>query len=122
MDAFVTEAFTLLGVALLFIGLRSYVRISTVGWKGLQADDYLMWVAAVSAVGSRCLYFCANCLDKIAYSAETALAYSVGAYWRGLANNGMTDEQRELLEPNSEEFMLRYFCAMIRVGPLTRLT
>jgi len=47
MEAFVTEAFTLLGVGLLFIGLRSYVRISTVGWKGLQADDYLMWVAAV---------------------------------------------------------------------------
>jgi len=44
---------------------------------------------------------------KIAYSAETALAYSVGAYWRGLANNGMTDEQRRLLDPNSEEFMLR---------------
>lgn len=45
---------------------------------------------------------------KILYSGETALAYSVGAYWRGLANNGMTDEQRRLLDPNSEEFMLRY--------------
>ncbi|KAK0744065.1 hypothetical protein B0T18DRAFT_439717 [Schizothecium vesticola] len=89
MGAFVTEAFALLGVGLLFIGLRSYVRISTVGWKGLQADDYLMWFAA------------------ILYSGETALAYSVGAYWRGLANNGMTDEQRLLLDPNSEEFMLR---------------
>ncbi|KAK1749791.1 hypothetical protein QBC47DRAFT_129792 [Echria macrotheca] len=89
MNAFVTEAFTLLGIGLLFIGLRSYVRISTVGWKGLQADDYLMWVAA------------------IAYSAETALAYSVGAYWRGLANNGMTDEQRALLDPSSEEYRLR---------------
>ncbi|KAK1836342.1 hypothetical protein QBC39DRAFT_84762 [Podospora conica] len=89
MEAFVTEAFALLGVGLLFIGLRSYVRISTVGWKGLQADDYLMWFAA------------------ILYSGETALAYSVGAFWRGLANNGMTDEQRLLLDPNSEEFMLR---------------
>ena len=47
MEAFVTEAFALLGVGLLFIGLRTYVRISTVGWKGLQADDYLMWFAAV---------------------------------------------------------------------------
>jgi len=47
MEAFVTEAFALLGVGLLFIGLRTYVRVSTVGWKGLQADDYLMWVAAV---------------------------------------------------------------------------
>ena len=45
---------------------------------------------------------------QILYSAETALAYSVGAYWRGLANNGMTDEERLLLDPSSQEFMLRY--------------
>ncbi|KAK4442079.1 hypothetical protein QBC34DRAFT_313847 [Podospora aff. communis PSN243] len=89
MDEFTTEAFTLLGVGLLFIGLRSYVRITTVGWKGLQADDYLMWVAAA------------------AYSAETALAYTVGAYWKGLANNNMTEKQRAALDPNSEEWLLR---------------
>ena len=47
MDAFTREAFALLGVGLLVIGLRSYVRISTVGMRGLQADDYLMLVAAV---------------------------------------------------------------------------
>ncbi|KAK0715575.1 hypothetical protein B0H67DRAFT_490425, partial [Lasiosphaeris hirsuta] len=89
MEVFVTEAFTLLGIGLLFIGLRLYVRITTVGWKDLQADDYLMVVAA------------------IAYSVETALAYSVGAYWKGLANNAMTDEERRLLNPSSEEYMLR---------------
>ncbi|KAK0643835.1 hypothetical protein B0T16DRAFT_392298 [Cercophora newfieldiana] len=89
MEQFSTEAFTLLGVGLLFIGLRSYVRISTVGWKGLQADDYLMWVAAV------------------AYSAETALAYSVGAYWRGFANNNMTAEYRAQLDPEGLEYYLR---------------
>ncbi|KAK3389147.1 hypothetical protein B0H63DRAFT_94846 [Podospora didyma] len=89
MDAFTREAFVLLGVGLLVIGLRSYVRITTVGIRGLQADDYLMLVAAV------------------AYSIETALAYSVGAYWKGLANNAMTDEQRLLLDPASEEFRLR---------------
>ncbi|KAK2015619.1 hypothetical protein LZ32DRAFT_554231 [Colletotrichum eremochloae] len=89
MSDFVTEAFTLLGVAIGVISLRTYARISAVGVKHLQADDYLMLFIALS------------------YSAETALAYSVGAYWRGLANNGMSDEARKNLDPNSEEFMLR---------------
>jgi hypothetical protein len=48
MDAFVHEAFSLLGVGLFVIGLRLYVRISSEGLKGLRADDYLMVVAAVS--------------------------------------------------------------------------
>lgn len=89
MDAFVKEAFALLSIGLLFIGLRSYVRITTVGWKGLQADDYLMWLAA------------------ILYSAETALAYSVGAYWHGLANNGLDDEERKSLSPLDPEYIFR---------------
>jgi len=49
-----------------------------------------------------------DCLTQVAYSAETALAYSVGAYWKGLANSGMTDEERRLLDPASEEYGLRY--------------
>ncbi|KAJ4300075.1 hypothetical protein N0V88_002744 [Collariella sp. IMI 366227] len=89
MDSFVKEAFSLLGVGLFIIGLRLYVRISTAGLKGLHVDDYFMVVAAV------------------AYSVETYLAYSVGAFWHGLANNGMTDEQRRLLNPDSDEFRLR---------------
>jgi hypothetical protein len=48
MDAFAHEAFSLLGVGLFVIGLRLYVRISSEGFKGLRADDYLMVVAAVS--------------------------------------------------------------------------
>ncbi|GKT95911.1 short-chain dehydrogenase/reductase SDR [Colletotrichum tofieldiae] len=90
MSDFTTEAFTLLGVAIGVIFLRTYARVKAVGIKHLQADDYLMLFVAVT------------------YSAETALAYSVGAFWRGLANNGMTDEERRNLDPNSEEFMLRY--------------
>lgn len=38
---------------------------------------------------------------------ETVLAYIVGAYWKGLANNSMTDEERAALDPNSEEWRLR---------------
>lgn len=47
MDNFSTEAFTLLGVGLLVIGLRIYMRLRTVGIAGFQADDYLMLLAAV---------------------------------------------------------------------------
>jgi hypothetical protein len=35
------------------------------------------------------------------------MAYLVVAYWKGLANNAMTDEQRATLDPNSEEYLLR---------------
>ena len=48
MDAFVQEAFTLLGIGLFVIGLRFYVRISSCGIKHLHVDDYLMIVAAAS--------------------------------------------------------------------------
>ncbi|GKT49856.1 uncharacterized protein ColSpa_10037 [Colletotrichum spaethianum] len=89
MSEFSTEAFTLLGVAIAVVFLRTYARVKAVGLRHLQADDYLMLFVAVT------------------YSAETALAYSVGAYWLGLANNGMTDEARRNLDPNSEEFRLR---------------
>lgn len=41
------EAFTLLGVGLTITILRTYVRISSVGWRRLQVDDYLVWFAAV---------------------------------------------------------------------------
>ena len=41
------EAFTLLGVGLTVTILRTYVRISSVGVKRLQVDDYLVWFAAV---------------------------------------------------------------------------
>lgn len=47
MDNFSIEAFTLLGVGLLVIGLRTYMRVRSVGVAGFQADDYLMLLAAV---------------------------------------------------------------------------
>ncbi|KAI3549809.1 hypothetical protein CPAR01_13677 [Colletotrichum paranaense] len=89
MSEFSTEAFALLGVAIAVIFLRTYARIAAVGFKRLQADDYLMLFIIFT------------------YSAETALAYSVGAHWKGLANNGMTDEERRTLDPNSEEYSTR---------------
>lgn len=41
------------------------------------------------------------------YTAESAAAYYVVTYWKGLANNGMSDQERLELEPDSEEWVLR---------------
>lgn len=48
MDSFVTEAFTLLAVGIIIVGLRTYARWSSVGLQGLKFDDYLMLFAVVS--------------------------------------------------------------------------
>ena len=52
MSDFATEAFTLLGVAIVIIGLRTTARWLMVGPENFQADDYLMLVACVSIHGS----------------------------------------------------------------------
>ena len=44
---------------------------------------------------------------QVVYGLETGAAYCVGAWWKGLANNHMTDDQRAALSPDSEEFRLR---------------
>lgn len=41
------------------------------------------------------------------YGLETGAAFCVGAWWQGLANNSMTDEQRAALDPSSQEYALR---------------
>ncbi|KAJ5734948.1 uncharacterized protein N7483_000073 [Penicillium malachiteum] len=89
MSEFATEAFTLLGVAIVIIGLRTTARWVMVGPKNFQADDYFMLVACV------------------VYGLETAAAYMVGAWFEGLANNAMTDKERETLSPDSKEYHLR---------------
>ncbi|KAJ5607606.1 hypothetical protein N7537_004225 [Penicillium hordei] len=98
MDGFNTEAFTLLGVAIVIIGLRTTARWIMVGPRGFQADDYLMIVACV------------------VYGLETGAAYMVGAWFMGLANNSMTDEQRKSLSPDSEEYRLRVGGSKVQVA------
>ena len=46
---------------------------------------------------------------QLVYTAETAMAHLVVAWWHGLANNALTEEERYLLslEPDSEEYGLR---------------
>ncbi|CAG8958079.1 hypothetical protein HYFRA_00000423 [Hymenoscyphus fraxineus] len=89
MSDFVTEAFTLLSVGLVTIGLRSYARYSSVSLRGFKPDDYIMVLAGV------------------VYALETVTAWSVGAIAHGLANNGMTDEERASLVVNSPEWIIR---------------
>jgi len=86
---FNTEAFTLLGMGVLVVAIRTASRLSIAGFKGLWLDDYVMLFATV------------------VYGLETGTAYAVGAWWHGLANNGMTDEQRRTLDPNSQEYEFR---------------
>ena len=44
----VVELWTLYALAVAFTFLRTYAMISAVGYRQLQADDYLVWIAIVS--------------------------------------------------------------------------
>lgn len=61
MGDFNTEAFTLLALSIVIIGLRTCARWIMVGPKNFQADDYLMLVACVSIHG------CFNLVISFAY-------------------------------------------------------
>jgi hypothetical protein len=47
MNQFTIEAWTLLGVGVLVTIIRTWARVRAVGWKGLQADDCLVWLGVV---------------------------------------------------------------------------
>ena len=47
-ENFTAEFFSLLGISLLVISLRTAARISLLGIRRLQLDDYLMLLAGVS--------------------------------------------------------------------------
>ncbi|KAI1463532.1 uncharacterized protein F4812DRAFT_242767 [Daldinia caldariorum] len=98
MRQFTIEAWTLLSIGILVTILRTYGRIKAVGLKHLQADDYLAWIGVTF------------------YAVETSLAYSVGAVAQGLANNGMTDEQRAALSPDSQEYKTRVTGSQIQLA------
>lgn len=46
-------------------------------------------------------------LRKVVYGLETGVTYTIGAWWMGIANHGMTSAQREELDPASHEYYLR---------------
>ncbi|KAF4344239.1 integral membrane protein PTH11 [Fusarium beomiforme] len=96
--SFAAEAFTLLTIGILIIFLRTYARIRQVGLRNFEADDYLMLVAIIP------------------YTIETALAYTVGAKFRGLTNSGMTEEERKALSPESEEHAWRIGGSKVQIA------
>ncbi|XXH01068.1 hypothetical protein Hte_007419 [Hypoxylon texense] len=98
MLQFTIEAWTLLAIGICVTILRTYARVKAVGFRRLQADDYLVWVGVTF------------------YAVETSLAYSVGAVAQGLANNGMTDEQRATLSPDSAEYRTRVIGSKIQLA------
>lgn len=46
------------------------------------------------------------------------MVHIVVVYWKGLANNAMTDDQRSSLDPASEEWRLRVSGSKTHVGGL----
>lgn len=48
-DDFTKEAFTLLGVGVAVVALRTYARLTSVGIRNFMLDDYLMLLAVVSS-------------------------------------------------------------------------
>ncbi|KAJ3494078.1 hypothetical protein NLG97_g4311 [Lecanicillium saksenae] len=98
---FVVESWSLLSVAILITGWRTYFRISSIGIRKLDWDDYLVPLALVF------------------YAGETALAFSVGNAAKGLANGGMTDVERAALSPNNPEHQLRIIGSRIQIAGWT---
>lgn len=95
--------------------LRTYARVRAGAIGHLRAEDFLVWAGIVR--DSHTLQdMCKLCVSHIVanihskqifYTAQTALAYSVGNVARGLANNGLTDAQRSTLSYDSLEYQLR---------------
>ncbi|ESZ90423.1 hypothetical protein SBOR_9188 [Sclerotinia borealis F-4128] len=86
---FVVESWTCWAIAVIFIALRIFGRVSKLGWKQLKLDDGLM--------------FCA----LFAYTAEATSSHYLSARWLGYSNSGMTETERETLDPNSIEWSYR---------------
>ncbi|KAF7589611.1 hypothetical protein BBP40_004025 [Aspergillus hancockii] len=95
------ESWTLYAIGVAATLLRTYARGSAVGFTHLRADDYLVWVGILF------------------YTAQTALAYSVGNVAHGLANNGMTDVQRAALSLDDPEYRYRVIGSKIQLAGWT---
>ncbi|KAL2864979.1 uncharacterized protein BJX67DRAFT_383200 [Aspergillus lucknowensis] len=95
------ESWTLYSVGVAVTILRTVARVRAVGLRELKAEDYLVWVGILF------------------YSVQTGLAYSIGAAAKGLANNGMTDDQRAALSVTNPEYGFRVLGSKIQVAGWT---
>ena len=106
-ENFIAEYFSLLAISLVVISLRTISRVSLLGIRRLQLDDYLMILAGVRNFSYHLSWKCEltrhlQCL----YSAETVAAYYVTVF-RGITNGSMTEEERATLSPNTQEYHYR---------------
>ncbi|PYH69397.1 uncharacterized protein BO88DRAFT_387446 [Aspergillus vadensis CBS 113365] len=92
------QLWTLYGIGCVVTLLRTYSQCKDLGWRRLRLDDILIWVAIVF------------------YTAQVALAYSVGNAAHGLANNSMTEAQRAALAPDSSEYRERIIGSKIQIA------
>jgi len=116
--AFTITLWTLYAFGVVVTVLRTYARVVAVGWKRLEMDDFLAWVAIVSP-HLLCLRLLANRRffdTQILYTTQVTLGYEIGNLARGLANNGMTDAQREALLPTDAEYGMRVVGSKIQVA------
>ncbi|KAI4676694.1 uncharacterized protein J4E84_009529 [Alternaria hordeiaustralica] len=97
----IVELWTLYALAVSFTCLRTYARITAVGLRELQVDDYLVWIAI------------------LIYTAQCSLGYSLGVHVHGLANDGMTPDERAALSQDDPEFRLRVIGSKIQVAGWT---
>ncbi|OLN86690.1 hypothetical protein CCHL11_03875 [Colletotrichum chlorophyti] len=98
---FTIEAWTLYAIGVLTTILRTYARAKAVGVRNFRADDYLIWLAILF------------------YTVQSALAHSVGSFAHGLANNGMTDDERVALSLTDPEYQLRIIGSKIQIAGWT---
>lgn len=117
------ELWTLYAFGVSFTILRTYARISAVGISELSVDDYLIWFAMVRDIPFLlfCWPFDHRCtssynLSQLIYTTQCTLGYHVGTLAHGLANNGMSDEQRSTLaqDIDNPEYAMRYVCRPLR--------
>ncbi|KAI4946671.1 hypothetical protein J4E91_006842 [Alternaria rosae] len=97
----IVELWTLYALAVSFTFLRTHARITAVGLSELQVDDYLVWIAI------------------LIYTAQCSLGYSLGVHVHGLANDGMTPNERDALSQDDPEFNMRVIGSKIQVAGWT---
>ncbi|KAK4664213.1 uncharacterized protein QC763_0083640 [Podospora pseudopauciseta] len=88
---------TLYAIGVCTTALRTYSRFDQVGFSNFETDDYLVWVAV------------------LLYTLQACLGYQIGNLAQGLANNGMTDEQRMSLLPSDPEWDRRVIGSKVQV-------
>ncbi|KPM36929.1 hypothetical protein AK830_g9632 [Neonectria ditissima] len=118
---FTIESWTLYSIGLASTLLRTYARLRAAGLRGLRAEDYLMWIGVVRLPKSlNHPPLVANAgMSQMFYTVQANLAYSIGNVAQGLANNGMTDDQRLALSPSDREYELRVIGSKIQVAGWT---